>query len=501
MIGAAAIAGALLCEQTSDEAKERTTLSWTDEQIMTLPYFEIVASGDENRNMPCDIKGYSIGDGFIHLLLPDSVPEKAVVIYIMDGYGNNLARRVCDFTGQVMIGPWTVLLEHHALPAVYFTSDIPGSFDVMVTSETKDITCEGNIRICLNGEVSPAGDVSDTHVTLRGRGSTSWSDASSKRSCTLSLDKPQNLLGLGKNRNWNLIGNAFDRSLVRNVTFNKMSRDLGIEYQPNMQNVNLYADGVYRGVYTLTTKVSVDKDRVALRFGDYMYRLDPSVPEFPIPYTSTTWFKDSDIDYPVADLVYPQMPEDVTKATLILQNFINVRDDPLVPGFDKICDLRNLAKYYWIQEITMNYDACSRSTYLYYKGSEGMIRFGPVWDMDLTLGVTADKQDVDFGEPMGWKIRELGWYKSLFQRPEFVEIVNDEYYNGGVRDAMLDGAVLLSEQRAHLGNDAYLDFLFYKDASLLGFEYPFGDTYDEYCDNMIAFYQARADWIDGQMSR
>lgn len=502
MIGAAALAGALLCEKTSDDKKVRTTLEWTDEQIMTLPYFEIVASGDENRNMPCDIKGYSIGDGFIHLVLPDTVPEKEVVVYVRDAEGNDLARHVYDFTQKVMIGPWEIVLDHHTLPSLYFESDTPGVYDAMIASDAKDIICGGNMRICMKGERVPQGEGSVVHASLQGRGHSSWNNVTYKKSYSLRLDKAVSLLGLGKNRNWNLVGNGFDHSLIKNCAFNEISRKIGIEYQPQMHNINLYVDGVYQGVYTLTTKISVDKDRIALRPGDYMYRLDPPVPEAPLLYTSTAWFKDNEPYYPVADLVYPELPDaDLETASALLQSFITLRDDPAIPGLENMCDLRSLAKYYWIQEIAMNFDACSCSVYFYYNGSDHKIHFGPVWDMDLTIGVTEDKQDVDFSEPTGWKIRQIGWYKALFARPEFVEAVNDVYYNGGVRSAMLSGTGRFEELRNTIGSDGDLDFLLFGHVAHTSLDYPYGDTYEEYCDNVIAFYRTRADWIDGQMSR
>ncbi len=502
IVGVAALAGTLLCEKQNEKDSTQQTLGWTDEQILTLPYFEIVAAAGENHNLPYDVKSYSIGDGIIHLVLPDAVPDKGVVVYVRDAEGQNLARHVYDFSEKVMIGPWEIVLDHHNLPTLYFESDDPAVYETMITAETKGIICDGRFRVCVSGDSFPAARESEIRASLRGRGHSSWKNVGVKKSFSLSLEEPRNLLGLGKNRNWNLIGNGFDHSLIKNPTFNEFSKKLGIEYQPRMQNVNLYVDGVYRGVYTLTTKITVNKDRIALKPDDFLYRLDPNSPEAPIRYTSTAWVDDHEPHYPVADLVYPEVADaDVEKAAYILQRFINARDNPSDPTLGDICDIRSLATYYWIQEISMNFDANSASVYFFYRASDGKIHFGPVWDMDLTLGVIDYKEDVLFNEPTGWKVRQLGVYRILFERPEFVNAVNDLYYNGGIRDAMLSAPKEFEAQKAAVGEDGRLNFLLYGHVTQSHLDYPYGDTYDEYTDNMIAFYNARASWIDEQMSR
>ena len=492
----------------------RPTYDCTDEQILTFPYFDLVAACGENRNLPCDVESYSLGDGFIHLILPEDVPERAVAVYIRDIDGNYLARRVYDFSQKVMIGPWEVVLDHPTLPVLYFETEDHNIYEAMNASETKDIICDGNMHICVGKAeadknnwyreyLSTSDDKGDkTTASLQGRGSGSWK-VKYKKSYSLRLDKAQNLLGMGTNRNWNLIGNAYDLSLTKNDVFGEMSSRIGIDYQPKRQNINLYVDGKYQGVYTLTTKVSVDKDRVALNRGDYFYRLDAPFPEVPIRYDSDVWFFDSGQEFPVADLMYPEdpSPEKLAEASAILQNFVNLRDNATLPGFENVCDLESLAKYYWIQEIAMNFDACSRSTYMYYKHTDSQMHFGPVWDMDYTLGCAYEKEEVDFTTPEGWKIRNLGWYRPLFDRPEFVEKVRDVYFNGGVREAMLDGTADFEAKKQRLGEDAYLNWLFFANANPPQMGLIYGDTYDSFCDNMIGFYKKRVEWIDAEMNK
>lgn len=502
VVGGAVLAGTLLYEKTIYSRAIRPTPEWTDEQILTLPYFELVAVADENRNLPCDVKSYSVGDGIIHLILPESVPENSVVVYVKDAEENIVARRVYDFTQKVMIGPWEVVLEHHTLPTLFFETDDPKVYEAMNATREKDIICDGSMLVYENKERFLSTESSGLRASIHGRGHSSWRNVAAKKSYSLSFDKPTNLLGLGKNRSWNLIGNGFDHSLIKNLSFNDLSTAMGIKYQPRMQNINLYVDGKYQGVYTLTTKMTVDNDRIALKHGDYLYRLDPNEPENPILYTSTAWVEDHEPYYPVADLIYPEAEDfDKTEATAILQQFIDLRDNPAVPGLSDVCDLDNLARFYWIEEISMNFDANSASIYFYYDSSDSKIRFGPVWDMDLTLGVIDYKEDILFNEPTGWKIRELGIYKVLFERPEFVAAVNDVYYNGGIRDLMLSGDSRFEAWKETMGEDGNTNFTLFGHVTQSHLDYPYGDTYDEYAKGVIDFYRTRVRWIDEQMEK
>ncbi len=513
VIGAAATAGALLCEKKSDAMVLRPTYDCTDEQILTFPYFDLVAASGENRNLPCDVESYSIGDGYIHLILPDDVPETCVAVYIRDIDGNYLARRVYDFTNPVMIGEWEVVLDHATLPVMYFESEDPDVYTAMNERDEQDIICDGNMHIRVGEKeskdngwyreyLSRSDDRSaKTTASLQGRGNSSWHTANKKKSYTLRLSKSQNLLGMGEHKSWNLIGNAFDLSLIRNITFNGIAKKAGVLYQPEMRNINLFVDGKYEGVYTLTTKVKQGKRRVPLKKGDYFYKMDPPHQDQPVLYESKTWTEDGG-DYPVADIVYPEVAtgDELEASQKILQRFIDAVESPKeTPDLEDIADLESIARYYWVEEMSMNYDAWSRSLYMYYKHNDGKMYLGPVWDMDLTLGAYFEKQNVPFDDPEGWKIRCGGWFKTLFEDERFKKAVSDVYFNGGVREALLGGVYDLREYKRALGDDGDVNYLLFGNANVRDMNLDFGYDYEEYTDGMIDFYKRRAEWIDNEM--
>ena len=475
----------------------RPTLGCTDEEILTLPYFDLLAAADENRDMPCDIESYSLGDGIIHLVLPEGLNERAVAVYIRDRDGNYLARRVYDFTREAKIGPWLIVLDHPVLPVMYFETNVPGTYETMNEAKHKDVLCDGKMHLCVGGKKLLTYESS---ATLQGRGNSSWETAKAKKSYTMKLEKSRNLLGMGEFKNWNLLGNAYDLSLIKNISFNEIADRCGISYQPQMQNINLYVDGKYQGVFTLTTKIKEGKSRIPLKKGDLLYKMDPPEQEQPVRYESSTWVDDGS-GYPVADLKYPSdaSADELARAAAVLQGFIDKVEDPACADLADICDIESVARYYWVQEISMNFDAWGRSVYMYHKEKEGKMHMGPVWDMDLTLGRPDKKQNVSFESPEGWKVRNGGIYRTLFENVEFVRVVNDVYHNGGIREAMLEGADILERNKKAMGNDAYLNYILYGNANVRDMTIDYGSSYDEYTDNMIGFYRQRAAWIDAQM--
>lgn len=499
LIGAAALTGALLCERMSDRRNRRIDLEYTDEELLGLPYFEIVAAKEENRGLPCDVQSYSLGDGYIHLILPESVDERSVTVYFRDMEGNYLARRVYDMTQKVMIGDWELVLDHHCLPAMYFETKDHEIYDSMNAAETKDIICEGSMHLYDNKIMDISGMA---EASLQGRGNESWG-SNRKKSYTLRLKKAQNLLGMGRNKSWNLIGNAYDKSLIKNLTFNELSDEVGIAFQPAMKNINLYVDGVYEGVYTLTTKVSVDKNRVDLEEGDYFFKMDPPVTEQPLRYESKTWFEDG-LPYPAADLRFPEnaAPEVQDEAASILQKFIDTIEDPASGNISRVCDIESLARYYWIEEASMNFDAWQRSVYMYYKRADGRMHMGPVWDMDRSLGSPYDKEGMLFDTPEGFRVRNAGWYTALFENREFTDAVYDVYFNGGIREVLFDGISAFEDNKNSMGADGELNFILFGHANDTGAPDIFSDAgdYSSYCDMMTDFYRKRIEWIDRVMT-
>ena len=61
-------------------------------------------------------------------------------------------------------------------------------------------------------------------------------------------------------RNWILVANAADESMVRNALADELGKAMGFEFTPNYQFVDLYINNEYKGTYMATDHVEADKE-------------------------------------------------------------------------------------------------------------------------------------------------------------------------------------------------------------------------------------------------
>lgn len=79
----------------------------------------------------------------------------------------------------------------------------------------------------------------------------------------MKLDKKANFLNLpAKAKNWVLLANHVDKSLIRNAMAFEMGKFMGFAYTPPIQFVDVVLNGEYVGNYMVTDQIEVNKNRV-----------------------------------------------------------------------------------------------------------------------------------------------------------------------------------------------------------------------------------------------
>ena len=73
---------------------------------------------------------------------------------------------------------------------------------------------------------------------IRGRGNSTWSFP--KKPWKVKLDEKAELLGMPADKEWALLANYADRTLVRNITAMKLSEICGFSWTPRMRSVEVY---------------------------------------------------------------------------------------------------------------------------------------------------------------------------------------------------------------------------------------------------------------------
>ena len=279
----------------------------------------------------------------------------------------------------------------------------------------------------------------------KGRGNTSWSFE--KKGFTIKLSEKKNLLGLGKSRNWTLISNYQDKSLMRNEIAAHISELLGL---PTMctRSVDLWLNGSYWGTYLLIEKIELEKER--LDYPDYDEVDDPNDAGLILEWDGHVgevsssqkdqWIQMTEYTYydPVANINFIKLDgsyivihqpnadnivfEQIDRAETIIMNVHAAMKAHDYSRLAKYLDLESFAAWYLVEDIMKNMDAQLHSSCYMHMGGDGILHMGPVWDFDMSLG------NANYGginSPTGSYIANKRWFKYLFEIEEFVQLVSD----------------------------------------------------------------------------
>lgn len=97
-------------------------------------------------------------------------------------------------------------------------------------------------------------------VKIRGRGNGSWT-IMPKKSYRIKFPTKVEFLGdeYAKAKNWTLLANCCDKSMIRNALTHELGVFCGMEFNPAAFFVDLYLNGEYQGTYQISDHVDVRK--------------------------------------------------------------------------------------------------------------------------------------------------------------------------------------------------------------------------------------------------
>ena len=366
-------------------------------------------------------------------------------------------------------------------------------------------------------------------VYIRGRGNDSWDvgeNAPRKRAFKIKLQDKQDLFGMGVSKEWALMANSDDDTLLKNRITSWLGEQVGLPYTPRMVPADVtlvrYKDGselerTYLGSYYLSELVdvgegSVDIDKLGADVtadGDitggyllsyYTERQNSDEPE------SNVFALDSGMQ------LFTRSPEfeseDLTEGRASQRSYIRdymAQLDELLTGADAIdddrheaiadlMDLRSAADYWWIQELSRNGDGFETSSTYLYKPRDGKLCWGPLWDFDMAWLVASDPTGFPFGFTSS-----TPWIDALRGNdPRFVELLKQRWQDP------VDGleAKLVELTRPGGTLDAYRDEMrasWEKDDTSFGrHDDDEGDGpegFDEKVERLRAWIDGRRVWI------
>jgi hypothetical protein len=215
-----------------------------------------------------------------------------------------------------------------------------------------------------------------------------------KRPYRLRFDENTSLFGMKAAKNYILLADYLDRSMVRNSLMVYMSKLIDSSmYTLDYRYVDLYLNQRYRGQYLLIERVEFQKNRLdiqpnlTLDDAGFMVELDFQVYVQNQGNENLEWFKVNDKPYvikepnPISTVGYQ------FRHTRYMSNYFKDMRNALVNrnNYEAYIDVDNWIDYFLLQEIAKNVDVGWGSVYM-VKETGGKLKHMPLWDFDLAFG-------------------------------------------------------------------------------------------------------------------
>ncbi|MEO5998334.1 MAG: CotH kinase family protein [Chitinophagaceae bacterium] len=306
------------------------------------------------------------------------------VIYTLtaaDGHQKQYTVKLASFTG---------------LPVFYLSTEAP--------VDSKDVYVNGTLKV--DGNLQFTDGLYNGNIQIKGRGNSTW--YGDKKPYKIKLDKKSGMLGMPADKEWALLANYYDKSLLRNDVAFELSTRLGLAWTPRRRFVELVLNGEYQGNYLLTETVKVSTDRLNISQSDAANSNDTSggfLVENDAKRDGDYWF-----DTPIGLPFVVKSPETISTVQL---NYINgyvsgiegiLRNKKYSdPQFQDNIDADSFINWFLVNELMRNRDAIMYSSVYFYKDKGGKISMGPVWDFDLSSGGYTGN------DPEGWYVKDSYW--------------------------------------------------------------------------------------------
>lgn len=304
-----------------------------------------------------------------------------------------------------------------------FRGDIPKIY--LTTDDAREITSKEEYKTGKIKILDPDHKFWDTPewsatMRIKGRGNSTW--GMPKKPYKIKLDSKAKLFDMSNDKEWCLLANYCDKSLMRNLTAMELSRRLGFSWTPKMVSVEVYLNGRYDGVYAFCEHKKVSSERVNINIdgGDMYFEIESNQDEI------ACWWTEHSCPMMFSEPSEPTA-EQFEEAKAFFKGFEdNLWAKNFNVVYDKYIDKASFVDYFIIQELTKNCDGNLRKSTFLTLPKGGKLEMYHVWDFDISMG-NCDYYG-DGKQPWeGWWIKDQsaigwghGWYYRLFMDPSFV---------------------------------------------------------------------------------
>ena len=343
-------------------------------------------------------------------------------------------------------------------PALYFETKQPFPVTVHATNadgvsvaNKDDFETKGTFATSEDGKGFQEGKLKK----LKGRGNASWTFSYNnfgKYSYNITLDSKTKLFSnLNKGKKFSLLANNGDEAMMRNVFTFSLGEEIGLDFNPSFEYVDVYDNGDYMGSFMITDKVEINSQSVDLSinyddlneannpdadfdssrvctngnlnesssaskgYKKWVNMVEPTVDEDGNPLPEKITAGDGgfllEVEYnnrfideisgfisSMGQCMVVKYPEYASKNQInfIYDKFVNAESviynsNSTYEQINEVIDVESFMKVYLIQELSKNCDSCLSSYYIYYDTEvDNRLHAAPLWDFDMGYGQLND---------------------------------------------------------------------------------------------------------------
>ena len=374
----------------------------------------------------------------------------ALVLNTKDAKGNDIQ---ISSSAVEVVGKNFDNLPHFGLPVVMINT----SNATPIVS--KDDYVEGSYITLLNADMTYD---YQGEMKIKGRGNSTW--GAPKKPYKVKFDKKQSLFGEPKDKEWVLLANYYDKSMLRGGVAYWMASTYGeFDYVPKFHFVDLMLNGQYNGTYQVGDQVKIAKDRVNVGDDGFLLEIDAKAAAeditFRVPHIGQP-INIKEPDVVVGDENYNYVVDYLTRAdaALYADNWLDE-----TTGYKSLIDMQSFVEWYLVMEITKNADACFYTSCYMNLSRNGKLKMGPLWDFDLSLGGYPRSWNPSAADNInnyeGFYIKSASWIARMFIDPIFVATVKERfniyYYNKEAILAHIENSAEQNRQSAIANNKSW----------------------------------------------
>lgn len=262
------------------------------------------------------------------------------------------------------------------------------------------------------------------NIEIKGRGNSSWQW--DEKSYRIELDNKHTLLDMPSARDWVLISNHCDKTLMRNKLAYDLAKKMQVKYAQDSKFVNLSINGEFKGSYLLVEPIAVGKGRIEFdNYTDekiqreYLLEIDTRL-------ESEKFFTtDKGVD-----IIFKNPKKPTDSQMEYVKEFINDFESVLYSevqygnSYEDYININTFIDYFIISELFKNADSDFFSSISLYIDRNEKLSIGLIWDFDR--GAENSNANNDF-KTDGWIVKNVKWYGELFKDGSFVEKVKNRY--------------------------------------------------------------------------